>query len=211
MTEEERTAVCFDLDYTLVGFDRDFDDIVREALAPTIGEVSDDAVEAALVALGDALDDRDPEAYRRAAAAACEAAGVDADHAAIRDRLLDAEFAGTSVADPAREALATLAADEGYVVCVITDGHDEWQREKLAHHGIDAHVAHVVTSYDAGGAKATGAPYDHLRERVDAAEYVMIGDDYAGDVEAAREAGFVPIHYEETDGPDFFATLSAML
>ena len=39
----------------------------------------------------------------------------------------------------------------------------------------------------------------------------MVGDDYECDVESARAAGFVPIHYEDTDGPDFFATLRAML
>jgi len=40
----------------------------------------------------------------------------------------------------------------------------------------------------------------------------MVGDDYESDVEGARAAGFVPIHYEnDDDGPELFATLRAML
>ena len=211
MTATERTAVCFDLDYTLVDFDRRFDEICRDALATELDPVTDEAVEALLVALGDALDDQATDPYEIAVGAACEEAGVDADHAVLRDRLQEEEFAATSVAAPVREALSTLAEDEDLVLCVLSNGHDEVQRAKLAHHDLDRYVAHVVTSYDAGGTKASGEPYALLRERVDADRYVMIGDDYEGDVEAAREAGFVPIHYEETDGPDFFATLSAML
>ena len=204
MTATERTAVCFDLDYTLVDFDQRFDEICRDALATELDPVTDEAVEALLIALGDALDDQVADPYESAVGAACEEAGVDADHAILRDRLQDEEFAATSVAAPVREALSTLAEDEDLVLCVLSNGHDEV-------HDLDGYVDHVVTSYDAGGTKASGEPYALLRERVDADRYVMIGDDYEGDIEAAREAGFVPIHYEETDGPDFFATLSAML
>jgi len=70
----------------------------------------------------------------------------------------------------------------------------------------------VVVSYDVGGHKVDGAPYDEIRDRLDADEYVMVGDDYESDVEGARAAGFVPIHYEnDDDGPELFATLRAML
>lgn len=211
MPDAEHTAVCFALDYTLVSYDRQFDAIVRDALAPDFDPVPDAAVEQLLIALGDALDEQAADPYELAVEAACEEASIDADTAALRDRLQDAELAATSVADPVREALSTLADDDGVVVCVLTNGHNEVQRAKLAHHDLDEYVAAVVTSDDADGTKKSGEPYERLRERVDADRYVMIGDDYASDVEAAREVGFVPIHYEDTDGPDFFATLSAML
>ena len=55
-----------------------------------------------------------------------------------------------------------------------------------------------------------GAPFELARERVTAEEYVMVGDDYEVDVEGARAAGFVPVHYER-EGPNFWETLLALV
>ncbi len=67
-----------------------------------------------------------------------------------------------------------------------------------------------MISYDVGGHKTDGDPYDAVRERVDAEEYVMVGDSHESDVVAAREAGFVPVQYEDAE-TDLFAILTAML
>mgnify|MGYP000026505564 FL=1 len=221
-TVSDRTAICFDLDETLLFTQRSADGIVRDALAAHCETVTDAMVEALTSELLAALDAADDESATDRVSAALDQtegdgsaragsspASVDPDSllATLRSEVL----AATTVSDAARESLATLAADEGCIICLLTDGHHDWQREKLAHHDLEQYFTHVVTTADAGGTKQSGAPYDYLRETVAAAEYVMIGDDYAADVEAARAAGFVPIHYEETDGPDFFATLQAML
>ena len=66
----------------------------------------------------------------------------------------------------------------------------------------------VVASYDVGAHKPESAPFDRLRERVAADEYVLVGD--SEDVAGARAAGFVPIEYT-TDGPDLWATVEALL
>ena len=211
MTDREQTAVCFDLDNTVLSYDRPYEAIVRSGLDPHIESITDTMIEDVMVTLLASLEDLEDDPYHAAAAAALDGGEFDVDPTILLESLQQAELDGTSVSEPARTALETLASQESMTVCLLTDGHHDWQRQKLSHHGIEDHFAHVVTSYDAGGTKATGEPYDYLRDRVEADEYVMIGDDYEGDVEAAREAGFVPIHYEETDGPDFFATLSAML
>jgi len=78
------------------------------------------------------------------------------------------------------------------------------------HHGLADLVDATVVSYEVGGHKTDGDPYEAVRDRLAADEYVMVGDSYAADVEAAREAGFVPVHYED-EGPDLFAVLKAFL
>jgi putative hydrolase of the HAD superfamily len=67
-----------------------------------------------------------------------------------------------------------------------------------------------VTAEEAGAHKPDGAPFELARERVTAEEYVMVGDDYEVDVEGARAAGFVPVHYER-EGPNFWETLLALV
>ncbi|WP_276411589.1 HAD family hydrolase [Haloarcula halobia] len=96
----------------------------------------------------------------------------------------------------------------------------------FAHHDLTDHFDVVVASYEAGAHKPDPAPFDRLRDRLPADEYVMVGDDYEADVEGARAAGFVPVHYEHEArsasdgasgdqprdaGPDLWATLRALV
>jgi putative hydrolase of the HAD superfamily len=124
--------------------------------------------------------------------------------------LRDQEFAAGTVTDAARDCLDALAADGDVRTTVVTDGVGDWQRAKLAQHDLADAVDGVVVSYDVGGHKADGDPYEAVRDRVAAEEYVMVGDSYESDVEAARAAGFVPVHYED-DGTDLFDILRAFL
>jgi len=208
------TAVCFALDDTLLAYDREYEAVVEETLATAYDAVSEEMVEGFLAAFENAVDAMAADPYHAAMAAVGDVDGDRPDEARVEslvDALLEAEMAATSVPEAARSCITALAADEAVAVCVVTDGLPAWQREKLAHHGLADVVTTVVTSYGVGGHKESGDPYDAVREEIDAVEYVMIGDDYTDDVEAARAAGFVPIHYEDDDGPDFFGTLEALL
>ena len=135
-----------------------------------------------------------------------EDANVDRLVATLRDE----EFAATTVPQATRDALAELADDEETTLVCLTDGVGDWQRAKLDHHDIADAFDETVVSYDVAGHKAGGKPYDAVRERIDADEYVMVGDDYDADVKAARAAGFVPVYYENAD-TDLFEILGAML
>ncbi|MCU4800480.1 HAD family hydrolase [Halobacteria archaeon HArc-gm2] len=208
------TVVCFDLDGTLVHFDRAYDRILTEAFDQHLDGTDDvhlDAYDEAFFAAFDAL-----EADPYAAGVSAVADQPDVETALDRDEVVatirEAEFAAASVPDAARECLDELTADDHTTLAVVTDGVGEWQRAKLDHHELTDYFDEVVVSYDVGGHKTDGAPYEAIRDRLDADEYVMVGDDYGSDVEGARAAGFVPIHYENgDDGPELFATLRAMM
>jgi len=207
------TAICFDLDGTLVQYERGFDAILESAFEREL----DTATEAMGDAYGEgffaAFEDCTAEPYHAGMAAALDAAGIEADDGeidALVAALREAEFEATTVTDAVRDCLTELAGDDATALVVNTDGVGDWQRAKLDHHDLDEYFDEIVVSYDVGGHKTSGEPYAAVRERVDADEYVMVGDSYESDVAAAREAGFVPIHYEDAD-TDLFAILSAML
>ncbi|WP_226011062.1 HAD family hydrolase [Halomicrobium salinisoli] len=207
------TAVCFDLDGRLVQYEPPFPEFLGDALTEHVETAPDGLIDAYSEAFFDTFEALEPDPYEagmRAVLAADGVGGHDADASAVVDALREREFESASVSDAARDCLDELAADDDVRLALVTDGVGDWQRAKLERVGLADAFDEVIVSYDVGGHKADGAPYDAVRERIDADEYVMVGDDYEGDVEAAREAGFVPIHYED-DENDLFAVLRAML
>ncbi|WP_424002474.1 HAD family hydrolase [Haloarcula salina] len=206
------TALCFDLDGTVVHYPEPYESVVRETLeahgiafTSDLESVGEDAFRAAFDALA-------PDPYRRSMAAVVEAAGADADPDAMVETLRQNDYAATTVPDAARESLAELADDADNRLAVVTNGVRDWQVGKLDHHGLTDLFDAVVASYEVGAHKPDAAPFDAVQERVPADEYVMVGDEYEADVEGARAAGFVPIHYEDgDDGPDLWATIDALL
>ena len=204
------TAVCFDLDGTLLRFERDYADVLAAAFEAELGGASAAMLDAYDEAFWTAFDACDPDPVEQGMAAALDAADREGDLGALADALLAAEQRHTTVPDGTRESLDALAADHS--LAVITNGVADWQEAKLAHHDLLSYFEMVVASVDAGAHKPEAAPFEAARQRLDAEEYVMVGDDYEADVEGARAAGFVPVHVEYGDGgPDFWATLRAMV
>ncbi|MFC6864128.1 HAD family hydrolase [Halomicroarcula sp. GCM10025817] len=207
-----RTALCFDLDGTLVHRTDPYEDVTRATLEAHGIEADDALVQTAEESFLSAFEAMEPDPFHRAMETAREAAGADADPAAMVETLRERTYETTTVPDGARESLASLGADDP--LAVVTNGVREWQLGKLDHHDLTDHFDVVVASYEAGAHKPDPAPFDRLRDNLPADEYVMVGDDYEADVEGARAAGFVPVHYEREAGdagPDLWATLRALV
>jgi putative hydrolase of the HAD superfamily len=208
-------ALCFALDEVLVHRTRSDTAILRDVLTAHDIEPTADLLGTATDTFRQAFDDLKPEPYRQSMAAVVDAAELGADTDAAESRadpdalvatLRERTYAGTTVPEAARESLAGLADDSR--LAVVTNGPHEWQVGKLDHHGLTDRFDAVVASYEAGAHMPETAPFDRLRERLPADEYVMVGDE--DDVAGARAAGFVPIEYT-TDGADLWATIDALL
>ena len=205
------TALCFDLDGTLLRLDRPYDELLAEAFEAELGTSDEAMIEAYEAAFVAAFKRCDPDPVGTAMAAALEAGDrEDAELDALVEARLAAEQRHTSVPPGTRESLDALGADHD--LAVITNGPTEWQRAKLDHHDLTGHFETVVTSAGVGAHMPDPAPFEAAKERLDAEEFVMVGDDYEADVEGARAAGFIPVHVEDSEGtPDFWATLRAMI
>jgi len=211
-------VLCFALDGVLVHRTRSDAEILREVFTDHGIEPSEELLGTARDAFRDAFEGMAPAPYRQSMAAVVSATGAagsgpdaigegrEADPDDMVATLRERTYDGTTVPDAARESLAGLADDSA--LAVITNGPREWQVGKLDHHGLADRFDAVVASYEVGAHVPDAAPFDRLRERVPADEYVMIGDSEA--VEGARAADFVPIEYR-TDGPDLWATIDALL
>lgn len=196
-------ALCFAVDGVLVHRTRSDADILRAVLSTHGVEPTEARVTTARDSFREAFEALEPEPYRQSMAAVASTAEADPDD--LVATLREETYAATAVPDAVRESLAGLAEDSA--LAVITDGPRDWQVGKLDHHGLHECFDAVVASYDAGAHKPDVAPFDRLRERLSADEYVMVGD--SEDVEGARAAGFVPIAYTR-DGPDLWATIDAL-
>lgn len=151
------------------------------------------------------LDEVAAEPRRQALADVCVEFDLTADPETLTDRLLRA----TTVTDAARSSLQKLATSNE--LGVLTDTPRVWTDRLLAHHDLAGQFDAVITAEEAGARKPDSALFDLGRERVSADEYVHVGPDYERDVRGARRAGFVPIHFENDEGPDFWETLNAMV
>ncbi|WP_135303855.1 HAD family hydrolase [Haloarcula amylovorans] len=204
------TALCFDLDGTLVHRTEPHETVTRATLDAHGFDVTDALVRIAEETFREAQRNLEPNPFERSMRTVIDETGRDGDPEAMVETLRERAYATTEVPDAARKSLDTLGEDDA--LGVITNGTRAWQVGKLEHHDLFDYFDAVVTSYEAGAHKPDPAPFDLLRERVSAEEYVMVGDDYEADVEGARTAGFVPIHYErDGDGPDLWATIDALL
>ena len=200
-------VLCFALDGTLLHRTRSDTDVLADVLANHGVKPSDELVRVGTDEFRRAFDALEPEPFLQSMAAVVGAADAEADPEAMTETLRERTYEARAVPDAARESLAGLGADS--TLAVITDGPREWQLGKLEYHGLGELFDAVVASYEVGAHKPDAAAFEQVRERLPADEYVMVGHSDA-DIEGARAAGFVPIRYE-TEGPDLWATIDALL
>lgn len=203
------TAIFFDCDGTLVRFERSYADLLRDVFEAELGNAPDRYLGAYDEGFSAAFESLEPDPVRRGMEAVIEEADTEGDPDTMVAALQAAEHEYTTVPDGAHASLEALGETER--LGVLTNGVGDWQREKLAAHDLLPYFETVVSSYDVGAHKPDPAPFEEARQRIDAEQYVMVGDSDS-DIEGARNAGFVPVRVEdEEDAPEFWATLRALL
>lgn len=138
----------------------------------------------------------EPDPYLAGTRTAFDHHGVDADPERFADALVEAEVEATVVDEGTQEALEHLAADAS--LGLLTNGVANLQRRKLERHGLFDRFDAFLPSYEVGSHKPSSEIFEVARERLDAEEYVYVGDSLDSDVRPAREAGFLPVHLDRT-------------
>ena len=195
-------ALYFDLDGTLVTFERSFAEILTDAAERAGGELSPGAMERYGSALGDAL-----ESAENPYAAAVREADLDFDPAAFGDAMFEAEPAATVAAPDAAAVLEALADD--YRLGVLTNGHGPMQRAKLDACGLSEHVEVVVASGDVGAGKPDPEIFRAAEERLPAETYTFAADALDRDVRAAVDAGWRGVYVGDEE-PDDVARIESL-
>lgn len=182
-------AIVFDLDGTLLTFDREYETLLRKAFREQHGEVPDDDIQAYLERFGDAFGNLEPEPIRSAFASL----DGEFDPDALRESLLATETEYARTPPGAESDLVRL--HESFTLGVLTNGLPEWQREKLEATGLSPYFDAVVSSYEVGAHKPDPAPFREMERRLGADAYAMVGDSES-DVEGAENVGWQTHRYE---------------
>jgi putative hydrolase of the HAD superfamily len=190
------TAVFFDLDGTVLEFTQPYGQILGETLEDRLGRSSDELVELADRTFTEAFEALEPDPYLRAMEAVAREVDRDAEAPALVASLIEHELEATTVPDGGRELFERLA--ERHRVGILSNGVTDVQETKLEYHDLEDLFDPVVVSYSVGAHKPDPEIFETAKDAVEADAYVMIGDDYGGDVEAAREAGFEAIHFDRS-------------
>lgn len=190
-------AVYFDLDHTLVTFDREFGAILAATLEESFGRVEDSWIDVVGEYFWGYFTAFDDDPYRKAIADLCDRERLDADPGTVAGRLIANELAATTVEPRVRDALERMAVDDDLRLGVLTNGVPPVQRGKLRRHDLAGYFDAVLVSYAVGAHKPDARIFEAARERIDADRYVMVGDDLEDDVVPAEEAGFEGVHVDE--------------
>lgn len=193
-------AVFFDLDGTLLAFERPYEDLLADAFETVLGESREHWIRTYDQAFFEAFGRCEPAPVRQG----FQAVDADLDAGALAEALLEREVAACRPAPGLEDALDRLAGD--CRLGVLTNGVPDWQRQKLRAHGLEARFDAVVASYEAGAHKPEPAPFRLAERRLPADGYAMVGDSDA-DVEGARGVGWTAHRY---DGGGFGALLGAL-
>lgn len=193
------TAVYFDLDGTVVSYDRSFDDLFASALERFDEPFSRTAYEAYTDRLFAALEACESEPYRRGFEAARGTGDLTTPAADVADAYRTVELEATVVSEDAKAVIERLASDHS--IGFLTNGDGRQQRAKLRRHGLNDVAEAVVVSNDAGVCKPDERIFELARERLPADDYVFVGDSYEDDIVPAAALGFRTIHVsEDPDG-----------
>lgn len=182
------TAVLFDLDETLVQFDRAFETIIADACREAGLAAPDELPRRYVDLFFEHLERVVEDPYHDAAVDLCAEFDLGVEPAGFAERYVEHELAATYVPDAVHDVLGDLAGERP--LGVLTNGVGPVQRRKLDAHGLAGYFDDVVTATDAGLLKPDPEIFRLAQRRLPADEYVYVGDSVAHDVRPAAELGF---------------------
>ncbi|KZN23827.1 haloacid dehalogenase [Haladaptatus sp. R4] len=190
------TAVYFDLDNTLLEYTASFGEI-------TAGSLPVEPTEEMLVRYSDAvlgaITELQSNPYERAFAAVCEEHGLDSDPSTLATRHIENEAEATRIQPAVRRLVETVSAR--HPTGILTNGDGRAQRRKIEAHGLETLVDTVIVSNEFGARKPDPEIFEEAKRRLDADEYIYIGDTFEEDIVPAREQGFGTVYVGDESRP----------
>lgn len=183
------TAIVFDLDGTLLQFDRPYRDVLSGAIKSVRGTVPDGWIDAYNEAFFESFSAHEPDPARRA----FDRLDGCTDPDPYAHALLEHEIAAASPPERARADLERLG--DQHTLGVLTNGVRPWQLAKLRAHDLESCFDAVVASYEVGAHKPDPKPFRAIERRLEADRFLIVGDSDA-DVDGAAAAGWTSHRYD---------------
>jgi putative hydrolase of the HAD superfamily len=190
----ETTAIWFDLDGTLVQYEKGFDDIFGVLFEADRKGAFDTFSSSLFRALDQSVDAPYVEAFEAVVAEH----DVDRTATELAEAYIDNELDATTVTADTRQFLERL--DEHVTLGVISNGASDVQRRKLDKHDLTALFEEIVISTEVGTRKPGAKIFQLAADRVDAETHYYVGDTHGEDIKPARQAGFEQIHVRNDSG-----------
>jgi HAD superfamily hydrolase (TIGR01549 family) len=189
------TTIWFDVDQTLVGYDRSFDTILQSVLPEASSGVSTRFREIFV----DQIARCESSPYTNAFREIVDEFDFGVDPETASAEYIDAKVAATTTSHRVIELLRELG--ETCHVGVLTNGVRDVQRRILARHDLLHTIDESVISTEEGIAKPSPQLFEVAKKRLPAKTHIYVGDAFEEDIVPARQADFDTIHVRNDGGP----------
>jgi len=182
-------AIYFDLDGTLISYPEDFRSLFDQALG---FQVRDEVYDLYVDELFSNLEAVVENPYFEAFNEINEEFELGIDPEEVAEEYISVELDATELNEELFEFLKFLS--ENHSVGILTNGATSVQTEKIEKHGLSKFVDEVIISNDVGVRKPDKKIFDLAKKKLDAENYVYIGDTFDEDIRPAAESGFQTVY-----------------
>ncbi|MFB6215662.1 MAG: HAD family hydrolase [Candidatus Aenigmatarchaeota archaeon] len=183
------SAVYFDLDGTLIEYEDSFHELFENALG---GSVSEEIYDYWTEQVLNNIRNMEEKPYLRSLEAVESEFNLGISPEKLADRYIEIEVSSTSVRTELKQVLEEISGQ--CKTGILTNGVGRVQMKKIRHNGLEALVDEIIISNIEEVRKPDPGIFELARERLEASNYVYVGDTYDEDIVPAQEAGFKTVH-----------------
>jgi len=189
MKNENKVAIYFDLDGTLITYGRDFNEIFETALG---FEVDEEVHQYWTEQILENIENIAEEPVYKATKSTNEIFDLGIDARKVTEKYIEEEVSSTEVNSELVEVLKQLS--DKHNIGILTNGVGKVQMKKIEEHSLQEHVDEIIVSNPEGVRKPDMEIFKLAKERLPAENFIYIGDTYEEDIKPARKAGFKTIY-----------------
>ena len=187
-------AIYFDLDGTLLTYDKEFKNIFEEGIG---FEVDQEVFEFWSNEIIDNLEKIVENPYLEALKSVNEKFKLGLNVEEARNRYIEAELEATVKKQELVKLLKEYSKE--HKVGILTNGDGEVQKKKIEKHGLNQFADSIVISNVEGVRKPSPEVFELAKEKLPAEKHIYIGDTFEEDIKPAREKSFKAIHVKNNE------------